>query len=221
MTIGGGMSWFGRATGLGANSIVAATLVDGFGGILHVSADQNPELFWAIRGGGGDFAMITSLTLALHPVPQVYGGRLMWPIEQMPVVLRAFAQVCRTAPEELTLWYHTYRFPPMPELPEPIRGKAFAGVALAFLGGRDDAEPWLEPLRKVPGLQLDLLGDVALRDLGTIAAEPVDPMPSLEFSTFLTDLSAETLDTLTGLTGADSGSAAGDPADPPPRRGLH
>ena len=98
MTITGGISWFGRAYGLGADSIVTVEIVDGLGRLRRVSATEDPELFWAVRGGGGDFGIITRIEVALHPAPEVYGGRLLWPIEQMGEVLRTFKDGHRGSP---------------------------------------------------------------------------------------------------------------------------
>ena len=92
MTITGGISWFGRAYGLGADSIVSVELVDGLGRCRRLSATEDPELFWAVRGGGGDFGIITRLEVALHPCPEVYGGRFLWPLQQMGEVLRTFKE---------------------------------------------------------------------------------------------------------------------------------
>ncbi len=83
MTITGGISWFGRGFGLGADSIVTVEIVDGLGRLRRLSATEDAELFWAVRGGGGDFGIITRIEVALHPAPEVYGGRLLWPVEQM------------------------------------------------------------------------------------------------------------------------------------------
>jgi len=162
MTITGGISWFGRRYGLGADSVVGVEIVDGLGRLRRVSATEDPELFWALRGGGGDFGIITRMEVALHPAPEVYGGRLLWPVEQMGEGLRTFKAVTDQATEELTLWFHTYNFPPFPEVPEPIRGKSFASVAVAFLGSAEDAEAQLAPFRAVPGLVMDLLGTVPI-----------------------------------------------------------
>ena len=151
MTITGGISWFGRAWGLGSDSVLAVELVDGLGRLRRLSATEDPELFWAIRGGGGDFGIITRIEVALHPAPELYGGRLLWPLDRMAEVLDTFRRVTGTAPAELTLWFHTYQFPPFPELPEPIRGKSFAVVAVAFLGSREEAEQLLAPFRAVEG----------------------------------------------------------------------
>ncbi len=206
MTITGGISWFSRAYGTGADSIVTVELVDGLGRLRRVSATEDPELFWAVRGGGGDFGIITRMEVALHPAPEVYGGRLLWPIEQMGEVLRTFKAVTEEAPDELTIWYHTYQFPPLPEIPEPIRGKGFASIAVAFLGGREDAEELLAPFRALPGLAMDLMGEVPLAELSSIADEPTDPMPGLQRSALLTHLDEDTINGLVAVVGADSGS---------------
>jgi FAD/FMN-containing dehydrogenase len=206
LTIGGGLSWFGRAYGLAAHSIVSAEVVDGLGRIRTVTRDDHPQLFWALRGGGGDFGIVTHLELRLHPAPAVYGGRLFWPLEQMGEVLRVFRAVTESAPPELTLAYHSYRFPPMPHVPEPMRGQAFASVAMAYLGTADEAEHWLAPLREVPGLAHDLMGEVPLADLARIGGEPTDPAPNLDTSTLLERLDDATVDRLVEAVGARSGS---------------
>jgi hypothetical protein len=179
MTITGGMSWFGRAYGLAANSVVSVELVDARGRLRRVNHGEDPELFWAVRGGGGDFGIITSLELKLVAARDLYGGRLFWPIEAMPQVLRVYREVTRSAPDQLSLWYYTYQFPPLPDVPEPLWGRGFAAVAVAYLGSAAAAEELLQPLRSVPGVVLDLLGPTPMDELGSIAGEPTNPMPSL------------------------------------------
>ncbi len=220
MTITGGISWFGRAYGVGADSIVTVELVDGLGRLRRVSATEDPELFWAVRGGGGDFGIITRMEVALHPAPEVYGGRMLWPIEQMGDVLRTFKAVTEEAPDELTIWYHTYQFPPLPEIPEPIRGKGFAAIAVAYLGNRADAEELLAPFRALPGLAMDLMGEVPLAELGSIADEPTDPMPALQRSAAARPTSTTTPSTPgRGRRRRQRVAAAGRP-DPAPRRAF-
>ena len=206
MTITGGISWFGRAYGLGADSIVSVELVDGLGRCRRLSATEDPELFWAVRGGGGDFGIITRLEVALHPAPAVYGGRFLWPIEQMEPVLRTFREATETAPEELSTWFHVYRFPPLPEVPEPIRGRAFAAVAVAHIGSAEEAEPHLAAYRAIPGMVMDLVGEVPLSELGSIAEEPTDPMPGMQRSHLLDDLDEDAITALVATVGPDSGS---------------
>lgn len=200
-TLGGGLSWFGRAFGLAAHSVVAVEVVDGHGELRRVTAASDPDLFWALRGGGGDYGIVTAMEFALHPAPHVYGGRLLWPVEMARPVLTAFARITATAPDELTLWAHLLRFPPLPEIPEPLRGGAFVSVDVAFLGGADEAERLLAPLRSLPALRSDSLGTVALADLGDIAAEPVDPMPIAEMSGLLRSFDEVAIDRLLDAAG--------------------
>lgn len=209
LTIGGGMSWFGRAHGIGANAVVSVDLVDGLGRIRHVTRDSDPDLFWAVRGGGGDFGIVTALELALFPSPSIYGGRLVWPVSRMRDVLSVFRTVTRSAPDELTVWYHTYRLPPLPMIPEPLRGKACASVAVAFLGEPRDAERLLEPFRAIPDVVMDTLDVVALRDLGTIGDEPTAPSRGLETSALLNGMDDNLIDRLVEEVGEDSGSPLG------------
>ena len=126
-------------------------MVDGLGRLRRVSATEDPELFWALRGGGGDFGIITRMEVALHPAPEVYGGRLLWPVEQMGEVLRTFRAVTESAPEELTVWYHTYQFPPFPEIPSPSAARRSPSIAVAYLGGRRGRRGAVAPFRAIPG----------------------------------------------------------------------
>ncbi len=206
LTLTGGISWFGRTYGLGADSIVTVELVDGLGRLRRVSTGEDPDLFWAIRGGGGDFGIVTRMEVALHPAPELYGGRLLWPIERMGEVLRTFAEVTAWAPEELTIWFHTYQFPPFPEVPEPLRGQAFASIAVTFLGSGEDAEKLLAPFRAIPGLAMDLMGQVPLSQLGSVADEPTDPMPGIHRSHLLTHLDDAAIAALVATVGPGSGS---------------
>jgi hypothetical protein len=203
-TVSGGLSWFGRAHGLAAHSIRAVELVDAAGDLRRITADSDPDLFWAVCGGGGDFGIVTAIEVAVYPAPHVYGGRLMWPIEMAYPVLKAFQQVTATAPDELTLWTHLLRFPPLPELPEFLRGGSFVSVEATFLGSAEDAEELLAPFRTIPAVHLDTMGTVPADHLGEICAEPVDPMPAAEWSRLMTDFDDETLAALLAEVGHEA-----------------
>ena len=201
-TLGGGLSWFSRALGLCAHSTVAFDIVDGEGVQRRVTSASDPDLFWALRGGGGDFGVVLSVEIALHDAGPLVGGRLMWPMEMARPVLHAFRRITAGAPDELTLWAHLFRFPPVPELPEHLRGRAFVSVDLTFLGSRSELDRLLAPLRDLPVLVLDTVGPVPLSELGGIAAEPVDPMPTQEYSELLRSLDEATVDRLVDAAGA-------------------
>jgi hypothetical protein len=207
LSVGGGMSWFGRAYGLAADSLVALEIVNANGELTRVTAESDPDLFWAIRGGGGDFGIITAAEIALHPAATIYGGRLMWPIEHAADVLRAFQTVTASAPDELTVWFHLLRFPPLPEIPEPIRGGSFVSFDLTYLGDAATAEELIAPVRALPvGPMLDTLGPVLPSTLGDILQEPLDPMPALERSRLLPALPDAAMDALLGVAGPDAAS---------------
>ena len=200
-SVSGGLSWFGRAHGLAAHSMRAVELVDATGELRRVTAATDADLFWAVCGGGGDFGIITALEFDLYPAPHVYGGRLMWPIEMAYPVLKAFQQITATAPDELTLWTHLLRFPPLPELPEFLRGGSFVSVEATFLGSADEAEQLLAPLRNIPAMHFDSMGTVSVDRLGDICAEPVDPMPASDYSSLMTDFDDDALAALLAEVG--------------------
>lgn len=207
MAITGGVSWFGRAHGLAANAIESIELVDGLGRTRHVSRTSDADLFWALRGGGGDFGIIVSLRIRLFPEPELYGGQLLWPLEQTPVVLRAFRELTRTAPDRLTAWFHRYHFPPLPHLPQELRGRSFAAIAVTYLGPQHEAEQLIEPLRGIPVPALGRLGPVPMDELASIAEEPVDPMPTMQHSMLVRELTDATIDALDARIGEGSDPA--------------
>ena len=204
--LGGGLSPLGRLHGWAADRVRRVRLVTADGRARELTETTDPELFWAVRGGGGDFGIITQLEVALHPAPAVYGGRFMWPIEKTDEVLRTFKRATETAPEQLTTWFHVLQFPPLPELPEPIRGKSFASVAVAYIGSAEEAEPHLAAYRAIPGMVMDLVADVPLSQLSSIADEPTDPMPGMQHSWLLDELDGDAMTAIVAMVGPDSGS---------------
>ncbi|MEW9550058.1 FAD-binding oxidoreductase [Nonomuraea sp. NPDC050783] len=195
-SLGGGLSWFGRAWGLGGNAVRALEVVDAEGVASRVTADSDPELFWALRGGGGDFAVVTALELELFPAPRLYGGRVMWPAARAAEVMAAFREITATAPEELTVWFTLVQFPPFPEVPEPLRGLAAVVVDATFLGAADAGRVLLRPLESVPGALLDTRDELPVAEVGGICAEPTEPMPALLRGELLTDLGDDAVSAL-------------------------
>lgn len=199
LTLGGGVSWFSRAHGFTANSVESFDVVDAAGELVRVTADTDPELFWALRGGGGDFAIVVALTLRLFDAPQMYGGQLLWPIEEAPKVLRAFRDMALVAPRELSLWANLLHFPPLDIVPEPMRGRSFVNVAVTYLGSRKMAEILLWSLRDSAPVEFDLMGEFMPSQLTEVAAEPSDPMPALEHGQLLSGLDDLAIDDLVAI----------------------
>jgi FAD/FMN-containing dehydrogenase len=198
-TLGGGMSWFGRKFGLASDHVRAVEVVDPDGEFVRVTENSDPELFWALRGGGGDFGIVTAMEVDLLPAPEIYGGRLVWAAEQTVPVLEAFTEVAVAAPDELTVWAWLLNLPAPPFVPEPLQGRWSVVVDLTYLGSPAEAEAYLEPLRAVarPAPMVDTIGPVPLARVGEIAAEPDDPLPLLHQTTLLTGFDGGAIAALT------------------------
>ncbi|HEY5185479.1 MAG TPA: FAD-binding protein [Actinomycetes bacterium] len=199
--LGGGLSWFGRRHGLAAHCLRAVELVDATGVHRRVTDESDPDLMWALRGGGGDFGVVTAVEIDLHPAPEIYGGKLMFPIEDARPVLRAFAATSRQAPDELTLWASLMHFPPAPFLPEPIRGKSFATVDAMFLGAVEPAEALLAPIRAAGTVLQDTTSVLSAGQLGGVAQEPTDPTPGLDASALMPGFDDAVIDRILELAG--------------------
>ncbi|MEU5995968.1 FAD-binding protein [Spirillospora sp. NPDC047418] len=179
VALGGGLSWFGRAHGWVADSVTAFDIVDADGRQRHVTAGTDADLFWALRGGGGDFAVVTALELALHPAPRLYGGRMLWTAEHAPEVMDAYRRITATAPGELTVWLDLLHFPGA----DPM-----VAIDATHLGDAGQARDLLAPLDRLPRPLSDSRRVMAVSELGTITAEPTEPGPGLSRAELLTDL---------------------------------
>src|SRR3954453_16972675 len=138
-TLGGGLSWLSRRHGLAANTVLAIELVTAHGRLVRCDRDPEPELFWALRGGGGSFGAVTAIEFVLYPAPQVYAGAMLWPSEQATEVLKAYVEWCRTAPDAISTSARLLQVPPLPDIPEGIRGRQFVAIDGAYLGDRKRA----------------------------------------------------------------------------------
>ena len=118
-SLGGGVGWYARKLGLGTNSVTAIELVTADGTLRRVDADNDPDLFWALRGGGGSFGIVTALEIQLYAMSEVYAGVLFFPWERSSEVLHAWLEWTDTVPDEVTSVGRILQFPPIPEIPEP------------------------------------------------------------------------------------------------------
>ncbi len=151
-TLGGGIGWLGRRYGLAADSVLRADVVDADGRLITSTPDSHPDLFWAVRGGGASFGVVTSLEFRLHPVNQVYGGISYFPIEGAAATLLRYRQWAATAPDELSTAVLLTRIPDAPHIPEALRGRrAIAIKAMHSSGDVTAAERVLQPVRDAAG----------------------------------------------------------------------
>ena len=133
-SLGGGMGWLGRKHGLQANSVTAIELVTADGRATRVDAEHEPDLFWALRGGNGNFGVVTAIEFAVYPVEDLYAGVMFFPFQRAAEVLHAWTELVPTLPDEMMSWASLLQFPDAPFVPEPVRGGSFAVVYGAFLG---------------------------------------------------------------------------------------
>lgn len=199
----GGFGWLLRKYGAAVDSVLAADIVTADGQLLHVSEERHPDLFWALRGGSGNFGVVTALEFKLYPVAEIYGGALFFPMERAREVMAAYSRWVETVPDELTSSITLMRMPPLPEVPELLRGKAIVIIRAAYVGAEAEGAALLSPLRSLPGLFADTFRTMPYTEVGTISNDPVDPMPTHRSTTMLKDLSPATIETLLRMDGVE------------------
>ncbi|HKG63235.1 MAG TPA: FAD-binding oxidoreductase [Solirubrobacteraceae bacterium] len=204
-TLGGGLSWLGRKYGLAANRLLSADVVTADGRLVRASRHENPDLFWALRGGGGNFGAVVAIEFELIPMRSVYAGMMLFPWERAREVLQAWREWTAGAPESVTTSARIMQFPPMEELPPFLRGRGVVLIDGAIVEETERAAELLAPLRAL-GPEMDTFEDIPPVGLSRIHMDPEQPMPGISDSMMLDRLDAETVDRLVDATGPGSGS---------------
>jgi FAD/FMN-containing dehydrogenase len=207
-TMGGGFGWLGRKYGLNSASVVEADVVTSGGELLRVSTEENEDLFWGLKGGGGNFGIVTSLEFRLYPLATVYGGSVFYPVERAREVLELYARWSAGLPDEMTTAVAFMNVPPLPSLPEPLRGRSVVVVKGCYCGERPEVgEEMFRPVREGIGAPLmDTFGVMPVEAMDRISKDPVDPMGVIQHAELLSGLSPEAIDAFVGVEGAGSGS---------------
>jgi FAD/FMN-containing dehydrogenase len=206
-TLGGGLSpILGRSLGYAADHVRSLEVVTADGELRHVDPDSEPDLFWALRGGKGNFGVVTALEFALFPVPRIYGGAIFFPGERMADVLGAWTAWHPGTPETMISSFGALRLPPLPAVPETLRGEFVVVLRFAYNGAAEDGERMIAPLRAVAPAVLDTLADMPYSEVASIFRDPTEPFPYYERSIMLREFPPEALDQLVELVGPDSGS---------------
>jgi UDP-N-acetylenolpyruvoylglucosamine reductase len=207
-SLGGGLGWQGRKHGLQANSVTAIEAVTADGEPLRVDADTHAGLFWALRGGSGNFAVVTKIEFRLYPVDAFYAGAMFFGLDQAADVLHAWLEWTRQAPEEVTTAARILKFPDLDLIPEIVRGRSFTIIDGAFLGGEGDGNELLSPLRELEP-QMDTFAMVPPAGLSEIHLDPVDPIPYLSCHSLVGELPARTIDDVVAIVGPGSDTLVG------------
>jgi FAD/FMN-containing dehydrogenase len=206
-SLGGGASWLGRKHGLSANSIVAIELVTADGELVRADAEHHADLFWALRGGGGNYGVVTHMELYLYPLSEVYAGMMFWPWERAGEVLKAWTAFTRTAPDEITTSARLMQIPPLPDVPEFLRGRQLVVIDGAFVGDEAAGAELLQPLRDL-GPEMDTFAMVPPVALSRIHMDPEGPTPGIgSGGQMYAELPDEAIDAFVAAAGPGSGSA--------------
>jgi len=204
-TLGGGLGWLSRKHGLACNSVLAAEVITADGTLVRADRDNEPDLFWALRGGGGSFGAVTALEFELYPAGELYAGMFAWPWQRTADVLHAWREWVSDVPDALSTVARILQVPPLPDIPEPVRGRQLVVIGGAYLGAEGLAGELLRPLRDLRP-ELDTFGAVAPGALGRLHMEPEDPMPYAVGGQMLDELPAAAIDAITEAAGPGSGS---------------
>ena len=195
-SLGGGMGWLARKYGLATDSIRSIELVTADGQFRHASNHENAELFWGLRGGSGAFGVVTAMEIQLFPVTTVYAGNLYYPVEYAQEVITRYRDWIADAPDELTSAVLIMNFPPIPEVPEPLRGQSFAVIRGSYVGSVEQGKTLLQTWRDWQAPAIDAWDVMPFADAATISNDPVDPLPSLMTTMSLSELNDDVIEIL-------------------------
>jgi FAD/FMN-containing dehydrogenase len=160
LTLGGGVGYLTRKYGLTIDNLLAADLVLADGRFVTASATENTDLYWALRGGGGNFGVVTSFLFKAHPVHTDYAGPMLWPLERAPEIMRWYREFIVSAPEEINGFFAFLIVPPGPPFPEDLHLKNMCGIVWCYTGAMDKAEEAFRPIRDSLAPALDLVGPI-------------------------------------------------------------
>ena len=205
-TLGGGLSWLGRRYGFACNRVNAIELVTAAGEARRVDADTDADLFWALRGGGGGYAIVTALELELTPIADIYAGALVFAAELGTDAVRAYRDWAHTVGDEVTSIVRFLRPPPLPDVPEPIRDKPLLTIDAACIGTEEEGARLIAPLRELGEPILDTFGQIPIEGLSRIHMDPEQPVPAIGDHKVIRELPDEAIDAFFGVVGPEAGS---------------
>ena len=205
-TLGGGLSWLGRRYGFACNRIEAIEVVTADGQQRRVDRETEPELFWAMRGGGGSYAVVTALHLRLLPIAEAFAGALVFPAEVGTEAVRTYRDWAATAPEEITSRVRFLRPPPLPDVPEPLRDKPLLTIDGAFVGDLDQGDELIAPLREIGEPIMDTFARMPVVGLARIHMDPEPPIPAVGHGVLVRELSNEAIDAFFDQVGPQANS---------------
>ncbi len=205
-TLGGGVSFYGRKHGLACNRVTAVELVNADGEQIRVDGQNESDLFWALRGGGGSFGVVTALEFDLLRLREIFAGALFFPAEQASDVLHGWHEWTSEMPEEMSSLGRLMNFPPLPEIPDPLRGRSFAVIEAIYCGDPVDGNELVAPLRELGRADMDTMMAQAPGGIAGLHMDPPEPVPFWADSILVGQVPAAAIDSLLAAVGPGSGS---------------
>ena len=203
-TIGGGISWLGRAYGLAANNVDAIEVVTADGRLVRADARTETDLFWALRGGGGSFGVVTAIEARLLPITEVYAGQLWWPADAAAPVLQAWRELTQgDLPDEFTSAARLMHFPQILAIPEHLRGRSFVILFVNHHGPPAEADALLAPLRARTPVT-DTIQTIPAKALTHLHMDPEQPTPNVGDALMLTSLPAQAIEAFVRVAGPEA-----------------
>ena len=199
-SLGGGIGWLARKHGLSAESVLAVEVVTADGTLLRADRTQNTDLFWALRGGGGGLGVVVAMEIALYEVEDLVAGMMIWPWERSEEVLTAYVEWAETAPNAVSTSARMLQIPPLPDIPEFIRGRQIVVIDGAVLGTEDEANEILAPFRELAP-EIDTFATVTPAALIRLHMDPEPPMPGKGDGFLIDDLDADAVKAIVEIAG--------------------
>ena len=194
--LGGGAGWLARGYGLCSDKIEEVEIVTADGARRWVSAEAEPELLWALRGGGANFGVVTSMRLQLVPTPTIYAGAIYWPMDKSLEVLTAYRELLQDVPNDFGSSVAFLLFPAEAPVPEPLRDTPVVGVRLCCPGDREPPNSLLAPMRNIDGAVLDTMRAMPFCEIGSLTMDSPLDLPRIGYSESLSALTDETIEGL-------------------------
>ena len=202
-TLGGGLGPLARTYGFSSDWARGFRLVTASGEVVTANATENPDLFWALRGGKGGFGIVTSMNFALVDLTTLYGGSVFFDAEYVAPVLAAWNDWTKTLPETANSSVVILRLPPLEFIPEPLRGKTVLSVRFAYVGDAAEGKRLFQPIRDAGTTLIDAVGEMPATDIALIHNDPKDPTPSWDRGMMLTGFDSDFVQAFLDVAGPD------------------
>ncbi len=206
-TTGGGFGWCARRYGLACNSVRAIELVTADGEQRRVDADNDPDLFWALRGGGGSFGVVTAIEFDLVELPEVFAGSVIYPADEgTSEIVNRYFEWAAGLPDEVTSIVRFLQLPPLPQIPEPLRERPLLTIGACYAGPESEGAELVQPMRELGEPVMDTFQTMPPSGLPAVHMEPEEPVPGLVYTTSLREATQGAIDAFVETAGPNSGS---------------